>query len=129
VEGPPVILGDTMGELPKWYALAAVVVIGRSFVRLGGSNPMEPGALGRPLLWGPHMFNFAAEAEAMVEAGAARETPDAPALARAVSELLASPETRRRMGERARAVIRSMQGATQRNMDLVRQALAERPKP
>jgi len=121
---PPVLLGDTMGELMKWYARADLVFVGRSLVPLGGSNPMEPGALGRPLLWGPHMFNFPIEAPALVAAGAARQVTDAAGLRAAVLDLLTHPEKRRQMGEAARATIRRMQGATARNIQLVRQALS-----
>ena len=123
---PPVLLGDTMGELMKWYARADLVFIGRSLVPLGGSNPMEPGALGRPLLWGPHMFNFPMEAPALVAAGAALEVTGAAGLRAAILDLLAHPEKRRQMGEAARATIRRMQGATARNIQLVRQALADK---
>ena len=128
---PPVILGDTMGELLAWYALADVVFVGRSLMPLGGSNPMEPGALGRAILWGPHMFNFPVEAQALAAAGAALEVADAPALAAAMDDLLTHPDRRREMGEAARAVIRRMQGATARNVDLVREALAggQSPRP
>ena len=124
---PPVILGDTMGELMKWYALADIVFIGRSFVPLGGSNPMEPGSLARPLLWGPEMFNFPVESAALVQAGAAREVGDAADLAAAIIELLTHPERRRQMGLAARETIRRMQGATARNIDLVREALSVQP--
>ena len=123
---PPVLLGDTMGELAKWYALADVVFVGRSLESLGGSNPMEPGALGRPLLWGPHMFNFPVESAAFVEAGAARNVESASDLAAAVEDLLAHPDRRRDMGEAARTTIRRMQGATQRTIDLVRETLREK---
>jgi 3-deoxy-D-manno-octulosonic-acid transferase len=115
-----------MGELMKWYARADLVFIGRSLVPLGGSNPMEPGALGRPLLWGPHMFNFPMEAPALVAAGAALEVTGAAGLRAAILDLLAHPEKRRQMGEAARATIRRMQGATARNIQLVRQALADK---
>jgi len=125
----PVILGDTMGDLMKWYALADVVIVGRSFAPLGGSNPMEPGSLAKPLLWGPHMFNFAVEAREMLSAGAARETPDARALADALEELLTHADRRREMGAAARSVIRRLQGATRRNVDLVRQTLSAKEPP
>ena len=101
-DAPPVILGDTMGELMKWYALADVVFLGRSLVPLGGSNPMEPGSLGKPLLWGPEMFNFPVEAPAMVAAGAARQVSGQADLARQVNDLLTDAARRREMGERAR---------------------------
>jgi len=124
---PPVILGDTMGELMKWYALADIVFVGRSFVPLGGSNPMEPGSLGRPLVWGPEMFNFPVESAALAEAGAAREVRDAADLAAAIVDLLTHRERRRQMGEAARQTIRGMQGATRRTVDLVREALDAGP--
>jgi 3-deoxy-D-manno-octulosonic-acid transferase len=121
---PPVILGDTMGELIKWYALADLVFVGRSLVPLGGSNPMEPGALGRPLVWGPHMFNFPVEAPALVAAGAATEVADAAALSAAILSILTRPGQRRQMGDAARDTIRALQGATARNVELVTAALS-----
>jgi 3-deoxy-D-manno-octulosonic-acid transferase len=121
---PPVILGDTMGELLKWYALADIVFVGRSLVPLGGSNPMEPGALGKAMLWGPDMSNFPVEAPALLEAGAARQVEAGADLAAALVDLLTHAERRRQMGEAARTRIRSMQGATARSLDRVRQALA-----
>ncbi|MBE3095975.1 MAG: hypothetical protein IMZ44_02450 [Planctomycetes bacterium] len=120
---PPVILGDTLGELMKWYALADIVFVGRSLVPVGGSNPMEPGSLGKPLLWGPHMFNFPVESAELVEAGAARVVENDSDVAAALVDLLTHGERRRQMGEAARAAIRRMQGATARNIDLVRHAL------
>jgi len=120
---PPVILGDTMGELMQWYALADVVFVGRSLVPIGGSNPMEPGALARPMLWGPEMFNFPVEAPALVAAGAAREVSGEADIAEALNDLLTHPDRRRQMGEAARDTIRGMQGATARSIELVCEAL------
>ena len=121
---PPVVLGDTMGELMQWYALADVAFVGRSLVSIGGSNPMEPGSLAKPMVWGPEMFNFPVEAPALVAAGAARQVTGADDLADTISDLLTRPETRRQMGRAARETIRSMQGATARNIDLIREVLA-----
>ncbi|MFO8014614.1 MAG: 3-deoxy-D-manno-octulosonic acid transferase [Phycisphaerae bacterium] len=120
---PPVVLGDTMGELMPWYALADVVFVGRSLVPIGGSNPMEPGSLAKPMLWGPAMFNFPVEAPALVAAGAAREVAGADDLAGALKDLLTHPDARRQMGEAARETIRGMQGATARNVALVREVV------
>jgi len=122
-EEPPVLLGDTMGELMPWYALSDVVFVGRSLVPLGGSNPMEPGSLARPMLWGPEMFNFPVEAPAFLDAGAAREVKGVDDLADALKDLLTRPGTRRQMGRAARETIRSMQGATARNIELVREVV------
>jgi len=129
IEGEPgqtiVMLGDSMGELMKWYGRANVVFVGRSLVPLGGSNPMEPGSIGKAILWGPHMFNFPIEAAEFEKVGAARQVADAPALAAAILDLLAHPDRRRQMGSAAREAIRKMQGATARNIIMVREALAE----
>jgi 3-deoxy-D-manno-octulosonic-acid transferase len=53
-----VYLIDTFGELAKLYALSDIAFIGGSFVPAGGHNPLEPVALGKPVCWGPHFFNF-----------------------------------------------------------------------
>lgn len=114
---PAVILGDTMGELRKFYSLAGVVFVGRSLVPLGGSDPMEVAALGKPILSGPHMDNFLAPVEALRAADALRIVRGADELARAVSELLADAEAARRAGERGREVVRRNLGATARTVD------------
>ena len=67
---PQVVLGDTMGELRKFYALADVVFVGRSLVPMGGSDVMEAAALGKPIFVGPHHDNFAASVAALGSAGA-----------------------------------------------------------
>ncbi len=125
----PVVLGDTMGELMAWYALADVVIVGRSFVPLGGSNPTEPASLGKPLVWGPAMFNFPVEAPAFEAAGAAVRVETAEALAREVDALLTDADRRRAMADAARACIRRLQGATAKNVALVRRVLSEEGAP
>jgi len=64
-------LGDSMGEMPAWYALADVALLGGSFARLGGQNLIEAAACGCPVVMGPHTFNFADAAELALAAGAA----------------------------------------------------------
>src|SRR5207244_12814148 len=60
---PPVVLGDTMGELRKFYSLAGVVFVGRTLVDLGprqhGSDMIEPAALAKPTIVGPFKGTFA----------------------------------------------------------------------
>jgi len=65
-------LGDSVGEMPLYYALADVALLGGSFAPLGGQNLIEAAACGCPLLMGPHTFNFAQAAEMSLAAGAAR---------------------------------------------------------
>ena len=70
--GADVWLGDSMGEMPLYYALAQVALLGGSFAPLGGQNLIEAAACGCPVLMGPHTFNFAQAAELSAAAGAAR---------------------------------------------------------
>lgn len=79
-------LGDSMGEMAAYYALADVALLGGSFEKLGGHNLIEATACGCPVVMGPHTFNFAQAAELAVEAGAAFARPD---MARAVAKALA----------------------------------------
>jgi len=79
-------LGDSMGEMAAYYALADVVLLGGSFEKLGGHNLIEATACGCPVVMGPYTFNFAQAAELAVEAGAAFARPD---MARAVAKALA----------------------------------------
>ena len=64
-----VFLLDTIGELPAAYLLADAVFVGRSLVPMGGSNPLEPVALGKPTVIGPHHENFAGVVDELVAAG------------------------------------------------------------
>ena len=101
-DGPPadagaadVWLGDSMLEMPAWYALADVALLGGSFAPLGGQNLIEAAACGCPVVMGPHTFNFADAAELALAAGAATRVADiAEGVAAAVA--LASPRRRRR---------------------------------
>lgn len=111
---------DTMGELTKAYALADVVVVGRSFVPLGGSDPMEPVALGKPTVIGPRHENFREAVSALAEDEGIRIT-DRPM--EAVRELLADPGKGRAMAERGREVIRRRKGATGRHARLIHEVL------
>ncbi|NIN72244.1 MAG: hypothetical protein GTO46_10075 [Gemmatimonadetes bacterium] len=116
VNGTELFLLDTMGELAKAYSLADVAVVGRSLKPRGGSDPIEPIALGKPTIIGPHHKNFADVVAAFREAGgiAVSDTPMA-----AATELLSAPGRAREMAERGREVIRARQGATERHAELV----------
>lgn len=84
--GDRVHLGDTMGEMPFYFAAADVAVIGGSFMPLGGQNLIESLAAGTPVVTGPNMFNFAEVTELAVAAGAAEQATDArDAIARAAA--------------------------------------------
>ena len=112
-----VLLGDTMGELLFLYALADSAFVGGSLVPNGGHNLLEPAALAKPVLSGPHLFNFLDIAAQMHEAGALVEVDDAEGLAIEVQRLFELPRDAQRMAEAGLAVMRRNQGALQRLLD------------
>ncbi len=122
-EPPDVLLIDTTGELRDWYRCADVVFIGKSLAGTGGQNPVEAILAGRPVLFGPHMENFAALREALLAAGGAIEVTDANSLAGAASALLADPARRAATVGHAIAALRPHQGATARTADMVENAV------
>lgn len=112
-----VIVGDTLGELRKFYALADVVFVGRTLVPLGGSDPMEVAALGKPAIVGPYADNFRSPVRALRDAHALAEVRSAAELAELVVALLANDTERMEMGARARDVVAAHQGATERTVN------------
>ncbi|MNO69597.1 3-deoxy-D-manno-octulosonic acid transferase [compost metagenome] len=112
-----VLLGDTMGELLFLYALADSAFVGGSLVPNGGHNLLEPAALAKPVLSGPHLFNFLEIAAQLRSAGALQEVEDAEGLAVAVQRLFELPRDAQRMAEAGLTVMRTNQGALQRLLD------------
>jgi 3-deoxy-D-manno-octulosonic-acid transferase len=106
-----VLLGDTMGELLFLYALADIAFVGGSLVANGGHNLLEPAALGKPVLSGPHLFNFLEIAAQLREAGALSEVADAGGLAQRVAQLWREPEAAQAMRAAGQAVMQANQGA------------------
>ncbi|MFP6832286.1 MAG: lipid IV(A) 3-deoxy-D-manno-octulosonic acid transferase [Pseudomonas sp.] len=112
-----VLLGDTMGELLFLYALADSAFVGGSLVPNGGHNLLEPAALAKPVICGPHLFNFLDIAAQLREAGALAEVDDAEGLAVEVQRLFELPRDAQRMADAGLAVMRRNQGALQRLLD------------
>ncbi|HNQ23727.1 MAG TPA: 3-deoxy-D-manno-octulosonic acid transferase [Phycisphaerae bacterium] len=127
VTAETVVLGDTMGELRKFYALADAVFVGRSLVPMGGSDPMEVAALGKPVLVGPYTDNFELPVTALSAGGGLAVVPDAGALAAAVGRLLMDPAQAATVGTRARRVVEAQQGATARTAEKLVELLDRRP--
>lgn len=115
---PRRFLLDTIGELRKAYALADVVVIGRSFGRLYGSDPIEPIGLGKATVVGPAMGDFEQALRAFLVSGGIVQT-SAEKLPVVLRELLGDEAQRRELGERGRACIRQHQGASARHAELL----------
>ncbi|GLK90498.1 lipid IV(A) 3-deoxy-D-manno-octulosonic acid transferase [Pseudomonas turukhanskensis] len=109
-----VLLGDTMGELLFLYALADIAFVGGSLVANGGHNLLEPAALGKPVLSGPHLFNFLDIASQLREAGALRETATVEQTVRVVDELWRQPQQAEKMRAAGLAVMQRNQGALAR---------------
>jgi 3-deoxy-D-manno-octulosonic-acid transferase len=114
-----VVLGDSMGELYAYYAACDLAFIGGSLLPFGGQNLLEACAVGRPVIVGPHTFNFDDATRLAIDAGAALQVRDEQGLGRVVAELLADGDRRSRMGQAGLALMRLHQGAAQRIIALL----------
>jgi len=113
------MLLDTTGELQRWYGIATVVFIGKSLSAHGGQNPVEPILAGKPVVFGPHMENFATLAKTLVSNNAAMQVNDTHSLERTLGELLRDSESRRRLVENAHTALSEHKGGTARTAKLV----------
>jgi len=105
------VILDTIGELAQLYQIATAVFVGGSLVPLGGHNILEPAVHGKPIVFGPHMENFAEIAGAFLANGAAVQVRTARELEDVVVELMADPVRRARLGAAARALVDANRGA------------------
>ncbi|MHC4443761.1 MAG: 3-deoxy-D-manno-octulosonic acid transferase [Planctomycetota bacterium] len=119
-----VLLGDTMGELRKFYSLADVVFVGRTLASMGGSDMMEVAGLAKPIVIGPHTENFSDTTNRLVEGKAVSmvsadlASPEVTgALAEAVGQLFEDRVAAERMGDNGRDVVQKNRGATIRTLD------------
>ncbi len=119
-----VLLGDSMGEMFAYLQASDLAFVGGSLVPVGGHNVLEPAAIGRPVLFGPQMFNFTDAARLLLEAGAAVQIGDAESLAARVGALFDDAALRSSMGAAGAAAVRANQGALQR----ILAHLHERPR-
>nr|WP_255701744.1 3-deoxy-D-manno-octulosonic acid transferase [Bordetella sp. LUAb4] len=115
-----VLLGDTLGEMPFYYAVADVAIIGGGFAPLGGQNLIEACAAGTPVIVGPHMHNFEQATRDAVAAGAALQVADAADAMREAAALLNDGSRRAAMSEAALVWTASHAGATNRIMQALR---------
>ncbi len=109
-----VVLGDSVGEMFAYYALADVVFVGGSLLPLGGQNLIEPIAVGAPTLIGPHTFNFAAASDAAVASGAVLRVHDADEMFGVAQRLSDDANASGAMRERAAEFVATHRGATTR---------------
>jgi 3-deoxy-D-manno-octulosonic-acid transferase len=105
---------DTTGELQRWYSIATIVFVGKSLTAQGGQNPVEPIMAGKPVVFGPHMENFATLAKALVRKKGAIQVRDVDSLEMTIAGLLRDSDARQRLLENARDVLSKHHGATAR---------------
>ena len=118
-----VVLGDTMGDLRKFYSLATVIFVGRTLVPMGGSDMMEAAALGKCTIFGTHTFNFRQTVDALLAGSGAIEVKDGVELLTAMKKCLSEPQYARTIAHAGQAVIRQNQGATARTIEALSKVL------
>lgn len=115
-----VLLGDTMGEMPAFYAASDVAIIGGTFLPYGGQNLIEACAAGVPVILGPHVHNFSEASRLAVQCGAAIQVADAGEAVALARALLDEPVRRESMRAAGLAFSAAHRGATQRHIDAIR---------
>jgi 3-deoxy-D-manno-octulosonic-acid transferase len=121
-----VMLGDSMGEMFAYYAAADVVIMGGSLLPFGGQNLIEACALARPVIVGPHTWNFGEASEGAIAAGAALRVADADAAIEAAGALATDEARSVAMGRAAAQFVAAHRGAVDRLMDWLAPRLARR---
>ncbi len=117
------VLGDSMGEMFSYYASCDVAFIGGSLLPLGGQNLIEACSMGKPVLIGPHTFNFEQATEMAIAAGAAQRVQNSSDLAQHLKNLLSNPERHDAMQAAALRFSEENRGATERTLNLLKQYL------
>jgi 3-deoxy-D-manno-octulosonic-acid transferase len=114
-----VLVVNTTGELRYFYEVASVVFVGKSLTAEGGQNPIEPGAMAKPIVFGPNMQNFEAITKLLLSRDAAIQVANAEHLEKAIAELLADPARAKKLGENAYHVIHENLGAVDRTVEMI----------
>ena len=119
IDGEPrsdVVVLDTIGELATVYQVGTVVFVGGSLVPTGGHNILEPGVYGKPVMFGPHMLNFAEIAATFVANDAGVQVASEGAFEEQVQALMTDPVRRARLGAAARALVEANRGAKDKTL-------------
>lgn len=118
-ESTQVFVGDTLGEMLGFCAASDIVFVGGSLIERGGHNPLEPALLSRPVLVGPHYFNFLQITDQLADAGGLNVLADAQALESRLNALLEDADQAREMGAKGKAYLDANRGALDRLLALV----------
>jgi 3-deoxy-D-manno-octulosonic-acid transferase len=113
------LIVNTTGELKHFYEHSTVIFIGKSLTAEGGQNPIEPGALGKAMVFGPNMQNFAEVVHSFLQQDGAVQVRDAADLERVLGELLADESRREQLGQNALKVFRENLGGIDRTVDMI----------
>lgn len=116
----PVYILDFVGELVNFYSIADIVFVGGSLVPKGGQNILEPASLGKPVLFGPHTFNFRDITELFLSNDAAIRVHNAEGLREGIAILLRNAKRAKELGLAARALVCKNQGATKKTAELIK---------
>ena len=122
-ERPAVILGDTMGDLRKFYCLANVIFVGRSLVPMGGSDMMEAAALDKCTVFGPHAFNFRQTVDSLLGHNGAIMVNDGDELLKTMRKCLLEPDYAREIARNGQDDIKRNQGATTKSIEQIEKFL------
>ena len=120
------LLVNTTGELKFFYDPASVVFVGKSLTAIGGQNPIEPGAQGKAIVFGPNMQNFADITRSFLKKDAAVQVKNSEELERALAKLLEDQQRRADLGRRALEVVSENLGAVERTVEMILPQLARR---
>jgi 3-deoxy-D-manno-octulosonic-acid transferase len=123
-----VLLGDSMGEMAYFFQIADIAFMGGSLVPVGGHNLLEPAALAKPTLIGPHFFNFSDITKQLVAKKACQIVSSEIELATNVLRLFASPDQRQTMGMAAFDVVAANQGALEKSLIAIDRVLSALPQ-
>jgi 3-deoxy-D-manno-octulosonic-acid transferase len=113
------LLVNTTGELRFFYEHAAVIFVGKSITAQGGQNPIEPGALGKAMVFGPNMQNFKDVVRSFLEQDGAVQVKDAAELEKAIAGLLADEARREQLGRNALKVVRQNLGGIEKTVEMI----------
>jgi len=124
-DGSRVIVIDKIGVLNNFYPIATIIYIGGSLVKHGGQNPLDAAALGKAIVFGPHMFNFKVVAALLIDGGGAIQVLDERQLSGVIGSLLDSVGRRSELGDCAKRVVDANRGVTARNVEEITKLLAD----
>ncbi|MBU0605551.1 MAG: 3-deoxy-D-manno-octulosonic acid transferase [Candidatus Omnitrophica bacterium] len=117
---PGVLIIDAIGYLNEAYSIAEIVFVGGSLIPHGGQNPIEPAVFGKPVIFGPYMFNFKAVTSALLKGSGALQVKDQKEFLLKADQLLKDKERRATFGRNARNIISENRGATSRNLEAIK---------